>query len=42
MSIKIYKHITSTNLFNLNLKRKRKDDNKHSRAQNNVHKKKRS
>lgn len=42
MSIKIYKHITSSNLFNLNLKRKRKNDNKNSRAQNNVHKKTRS
>lgn len=42
MSIKIYKHIISSNLFNLNLKRKRKDDNKYSRSQNNVHKKKRS
>ena len=42
MSIKIYKHITSSNLFNLNLKRKRKNDNKNSRSQNNVYKKTRS
>ncbi len=40
--IKLYKHLIQTNLFNLNQKRKRKDDNKHSRSQNNVHKKKRS
>jgi len=42
MSIKIYKHITSVDLFNLNLKRKRKDDNKNRKPQNNVHKKTRS
>ncbi len=40
--IKLYKHLIQSNLFNLNQKRKRKDDNKHSRSQNNVHKKKRS
>lgn len=40
--IKLYKHLIQNNLFNLNQKRKRKDDNKHSRSQNNVHKKKRS
>lgn len=40
--IKIYKHLIQSNLFNLNQKRKRKNDNKNSRAQNNVHKKKRS
>ena len=39
---KLYKHLIQTNLFNLNQKRERKDDNKHSRSQNNVHKKKRS
>ena len=40
--IKLYKHLIQTNLFNLNQNRKRKDDNKNSRSQNNVHKKKRS
>jgi hypothetical protein len=42
MSVKIYKHLIQTNLFNLNQKRKRKDDNKNRKSQNNVHKKKRS
>lgn len=40
--IKLYKHLIQSNLFNLNQKRKRKNDNKNSRAQNNVHKKTRS
>ena len=42
MSIKIYKHTTDTNLFNLNAKRKRKNDNKNRKPQNTVQKKKRS
>ena len=42
MSVKLFKHITETNLFNINLKRKRKDDNKVRKQQNPVHSKKRS
>ncbi len=40
--IKLYKHLIETNLFNINLKRKRKDDNKNRKSQNNVYSKKRS
>lgn len=42
MSVRLFKHITETNLFNINLKRKRKDDNKVRKQQNNVYTKKRS
>ena len=42
MSVKLFKHITETNLFNINLKRKRKDDNKVRKSQNNLLQKKRS
>ena len=42
MSVKLFKHITETNLFNINLKRKRKDDNKVRKSQNTLLQKKRS
>ena len=42
MSVRLFKHITETNLFNINLKRKRKDDNKVRKSQNNLLQKKRS
>ena len=42
MSIKIYKHIISSNLFNLNQKRKRKNDNKNRKQKDMVHSQKRS
>ena len=40
--IKLYKHLIQTNLFNLNQKRKRKDDNKNRKQKNMVHSQKRS
>lgn len=42
MSVRLFKHITETNLFNINLKRKRKDDNKVRKSQNTLLQKKRS
>ena len=42
MSVRLFKHITETNLFNINLKRKRKDDNKARKSQNTLLQKKRS
>jgi hypothetical protein len=43
MSYKIYNHTIQTNeTVKSTIKKFRKDDNKHSRSQNNVHKKKRS
>ena len=42
MSVKLFKHITETNLFNINLKRKRKNDNKIRKTQNTLLQKKRS
>ena len=42
MSVRLFKHITETNLFNINLKRKRKNDNKIRKPQNTLYAKKRS
>lgn len=43
MSIKLYKHLTSTNQkVKLTIKNFRKNDNKNRKSQNTMHKKKRS